>query len=349
MSGTAALNFTEESRLELLFSRASRKSERAILPLSANARDVSDQSPAFYCVHSVSGTAGSDYAELASGFTKVKLYGIQAPPRKVRDPQFGLAVNELASYYAQALLKFQPEGTFFLGGWSSGGIVALEIARKLLKRGRKVGLLVAIDTAPENLGLDAAPSRLRNAWGVVCNLPGWIQNERIRKKAARVILARLSGLARPLSKPEIRRMQDGAETSKHAVYKHVDISRFETDHQRFVIAHDDSFPNHCLTDRYEGNMVVYEAKVQPLLRPHHVRYVWRRIAPRAEIVLIDGTHGSMMSKQSANAMARDLQTRILQLVHPHDMSSPRASASDWALRTIEKFWFNLLASLLFWR
>ena len=153
----------------------------------------------------------------------------------------------------------------------------------------------------------------------------------MRKKAARIILARLSNWARPLSKPAMRRMQDEAETSKHAVYKHIDISGFETDHQRFVMAHYDSIINHRLADQYDGNVVVYEAKVQPLLHPYHVRYVWRRIAPRAEIVSIDGTHSTLVSKQSANAIARDLQTRILQLVKPNGAPWPRADDSGLAL------------------
>ena len=281
MSGSAAFNFTEDSRLEILFSRVSRKSERAILPIGANAGDGGGQIPAFYCVHSVSGTAGADYRELASGFTAVKFYGVQAPPSKVRDPEFGRTVKELVSYYADALVKFQPEGTFFLGGWSSGGIVAFEIAQDLLKRGRKVGLLIAIDTVPENTDVDVAPWSLRNAWGVVCNLPGWIKSERMREKAKQAVLSWLSGWVRPFTKPANRRLEDEAETSKHEVYKHVDISAFETAHKQFVMAHYDSILNHRISDRYDGDVVVYKAKVQRLLYPCQLEYVWSRIAPRA--------------------------------------------------------------------
>ena len=330
MSGTTAQDFAEYNRLEILFSLAARRSERAILQLSGNARDSSDPSPAFYCVHSVSGAAGSDYAEVARGFTKVKLYGVQAPPGKFRDPEFGRNLGDLASYYARALVEFQPEGTFFLGGWSSGGVVAIEIARDLLKRGRKVGLLVAIDTVPENIHLDGRPSGLRNAWGTVRNLPGWIKNERMREKAKRALLARLSDWPRPLSKAK-RRVQDEAETRKHDIYKHVDISHFDTDHQKFVMAHYDLIMDHRLGE-YGGNVVVYEAKVQPLLHPYYGRYVWCKIAPRAEIVPIEGTHGTMVSNQSANAIAADLQTRILKLAKTDSSPRPQADVSDLALR-----------------
>ena len=314
MAGTTAFNFTEDQRLEILFSRASRRSERAVLPISSNARDASDASPAFYCVHSVSGTAGTDYADLASGFTQVKLYGVQAPPSKIRDPEFGRNIDDLAMYYAQDLVKFQPEGTFFLGGWSTGGIVALEIARNLLKRGRQVGLLVAIDTVPENTHLDARPSGLRNAWEVVCNFPRWVKSERMREKAKRAMLVRLSDLARQLAKAANRRMSDETGIRKHDVYKHVDISGFAPEHKHFVMKHYDSVLNRRFIDQYSGNVVVYKAKVQPLLHPSQVEYAWRKIATRIEIVSVDGTHSTLMLEPSANAIARDLEIRITQSV-----------------------------------
>ena len=261
----------------------------------------------------------------------MKFYGVQAPPGKSRDPEFGRNLDDLASYYADVpWANFSRKGPFFLGGWSSGGVVAIEIARDLLKRGRKVGLLVAIDTVPENIHLDGRPSGLRNAWGIVRNLPGWIKNERMREKAKRALLARLSDLPRPLSKAK-RRVQDEAETRKHDIYKHVDISHFDTDHQKFVMAHYDSIMDHRLGDT-TGMLWCTRRKCSLCFIPYYGRYVWCKIAPRAEIVPIEGTHGTMVSNQSANAIAADLQTRILKLAKTDSSPRPQADVSDLALR-----------------
>lgn len=44
------------------------------------------------------------------------------------------------------LLERQPHGPYFLGGYSAGGMVALEIATMLQNAGKEVALLVMIDT-----------------------------------------------------------------------------------------------------------------------------------------------------------------------------------------------------------
>ena len=51
----------------------------------------------------------------------------------------------MASRYVDALLAEHPEGPYFLGGWSMGGVVALEMARQLAAAGREVPLVFLID------------------------------------------------------------------------------------------------------------------------------------------------------------------------------------------------------------
>jgi pimeloyl-ACP methyl ester carboxylesterase len=52
----------------------------------------------------------------------------------------------MATRYLRVLRKVQPSGPYFLGGYSMGGIVAYEMARRLLAEGDKVGLLALLDT-----------------------------------------------------------------------------------------------------------------------------------------------------------------------------------------------------------
>nr|APZ78834.1 nonribosomal peptide synthetase [Stigmatella aurantiaca Sg a15] len=55
-------------------------------------------------------------------------------------------VEEMASWYADAILSVQPEGPYFVGGHSMGGQIAYEIAQELKARGHEIGLVAFLDT-----------------------------------------------------------------------------------------------------------------------------------------------------------------------------------------------------------
>lgn len=59
-------------------------------------------------------------------------------------------VEEIAAHYVKELLSVRPNGPYLLGGYSFGGIVAYEMARKLSASGHEVPLLAMFDMhAPE--------------------------------------------------------------------------------------------------------------------------------------------------------------------------------------------------------
>ncbi|MFI0374255.1 SDR family NAD(P)-dependent oxidoreductase [Actinomadura sp. 1N219] len=67
-------------------------------------------------------------------------------------PVFGLErfgdappVEERAARYVRHLLEVQPEGAFRLGGWSFGGVLAYETARRLQRAGREVEFVALFD------------------------------------------------------------------------------------------------------------------------------------------------------------------------------------------------------------
>jgi thioesterase domain-containing protein len=55
-------------------------------------------------------------------------------------------VEPIAARFLRDLLGVQPKGPYFLGGYSFGGLVALEMARQLQSRGESIGLLALFDT-----------------------------------------------------------------------------------------------------------------------------------------------------------------------------------------------------------
>ena len=65
------------------------------------------------------------------------LYGDHAPH---------LTFEEMAKDYIAEMKSVQPEGPYFLGGFSGGGITAFEIAKQLREAGDEVAILVLLDT-----------------------------------------------------------------------------------------------------------------------------------------------------------------------------------------------------------
>jgi len=105
----------------------------------------SGQDAPFFCVHPASGSS-FPYLELARHLgCNQPFYGLQARGTDIdNDPCFD--IESMAISYIGAIRTAQPEGPYFLGGASMGGIVALEMAQQLQTQGQKVTLLVLMDT-----------------------------------------------------------------------------------------------------------------------------------------------------------------------------------------------------------
>ncbi len=66
--------------------------------------------------------------------------GLKAPSKAHK------TVEEMAKYYIEEMISFQPEPPYYLAGWCYGGIVASEMAYQMQEMGKQVGMLVLIET-----------------------------------------------------------------------------------------------------------------------------------------------------------------------------------------------------------
>jgi len=103
-----------------------------------------EQTP-FFCIHPIDGNVLC-YTDLAAAMEPDRpffaiqakgLDGIEEPLRTI--PEMGLS-------YAKTIRGVQRKGPYFLGGWSAGGVVALEVAQQLRAQGQEVALLAMLDT-----------------------------------------------------------------------------------------------------------------------------------------------------------------------------------------------------------
>jgi thioesterase domain-containing protein len=54
-------------------------------------------------------------------------------------------MEQIARRYIQEIVSIQPQGPYYLSGWSMGGVIAYEIARQMLADGRELGALIVLD------------------------------------------------------------------------------------------------------------------------------------------------------------------------------------------------------------
>jgi len=101
--------------------------------------------PPLFCVHAVSGSAYS-YVELARRLGPDQpVYGLEAPGfDNDRTPVRSLSA--LADEYTAILREFHPSADYRLLGWSLGGLVAFEMAKRLAAAGSPATALIMVDS-----------------------------------------------------------------------------------------------------------------------------------------------------------------------------------------------------------
>jgi amino acid adenylation domain-containing protein len=101
--------------------------------------------PPFYCVHGA--RANMLFGEtLARHITpEIPFYGLQSLGLDGKHAPLE-RVEEMAELYVSEIRSVQPNGPYYLGGYSLGGIIALEMAQQLVDQGHKVGMLAMLNS-----------------------------------------------------------------------------------------------------------------------------------------------------------------------------------------------------------
>ncbi|MBN1185861.1 MAG: amino acid adenylation domain-containing protein [Bacteroidales bacterium] len=74
-------------------------------------------------------------------------------------------IPTMAKAHVEQLLEVEPEGPYFIGGFSFGGLIAYEMTQQLLKLGKKVPCILLLDTFnPQVVDKKYKQKRLRQHW-----------------------------------------------------------------------------------------------------------------------------------------------------------------------------------------
>jgi thioesterase domain-containing protein/acyl carrier protein len=136
---------------ELLRREPASAEESCLAPIRPMKEGTENKTPLF-CVHPAGGTVFC-YLELARHLPADQpLYGLQAQGIDGAAAPHD-TVEEMAAHYIKAMRLVQPHGPYMVCGWSSGGILAFEVARQLAEAGEETKLLALFDAGvadPDN-------------------------------------------------------------------------------------------------------------------------------------------------------------------------------------------------------
>jgi thioesterase domain-containing protein len=201
------------------------------------------------------------------------------------------SVGEMAREYVAAIREFQPGGPYLLGGWSAGGLVALEIAQQLVAQGDSIQMLALIDTSPET-----------------DDDPNWVDRPGVEY-----------GL--DLSLEELSRL--GPDEQLPFLWQHAMRLGLIESGVPMQFAHDviddlkRIFHHHMmLTDRYAVRP--YPGRIT-LIRPTEAPFAvqtlqdkgWERWASEVDVHFVPGQHHSMVKEPYVQELARVLEKSLL--------------------------------------
>jgi thioesterase domain-containing protein len=212
------------------------------------------------------------------------------------------SVTEMANYYLGLLRQFQPRGPYYLGGWCYGGMVALEMARSLLKEGEQIGLLALIETG-------ALPPRITN-WRYYRHRCACLLSMGPRRWLTYIIhKCRYSRNAKLANRMRFRQ----SEQLLNADLKQVDprLARLEHVYNTNLNA-----LNSYQSIYYPGTVTLFNAAEKDLAVIPDPYYGWIGLARNIVIHEVPGNHDTMLAEPNVRDLADKLDAclRRAQLV-----------------------------------
>jgi thioesterase domain-containing protein/acyl carrier protein len=275
-------------------------SDALLVPLQPNG-----SRPPFFCVHGVGGVA-FDFAGLARRCGDDQpFYGIQGHSLDADVEPFE-RIEDMAACYVEHMRRLQPQGPYFLGGYSFGGSVALEMAQQLRVAGQEVGMLAIMDHTPPPLRYRGPGARWSFVSGFVRNFPLWtletLRSNSWKQLAAGIHIKGRVAMRKIAALFNRSRGQSG-RTDLEAVF---DVSGKPEAFVKLLERHYGMLRAY-VPKMYPGRIVLFRARVRPLFRLHGDDLGWNDLAAGgAEVILVPGDHWTMLREPRVHLFAQRL-------------------------------------------
>lgn len=245
-----------------------------------------DRAPLF-CIHPIGGNL-FDYYNLTKKLAKDRpIYGLQARGIDGEQQPFD-RIEDMASYFMRSIQTIQPQGPYFLLGYSFGGIIAFEMARQLADRGCKVAFLGLLD--------------IRCPLVPQVNLP-FLQGLKLH----------ISRLQKLQFAAKIKYCIDRIFFNKKVEYRDelvTSLSHLEMFDPKLLTVLDANLQarNNYVPQVYSGRAILFRSESQSLYTDRYPELGWRDlVAGGIEIQDIPGTHMTLIKEPHVRVLAEKLQ------------------------------------------
>jgi len=201
-------------------------------------------------------------------------------------------LEDMASEYVTAIRAVQPDGPYYLGGWSMGGVIAYEMAQQLLAQGQSIGLLAFLDTT----------------------IPMTAANAPYAEDAD--LSAREYGLDMTLE--ELDRL--GPDEQLPYLWQHVQklglvetdtplslVQQILDDLKRLFHAHI-QLANDYTIRPYPGRITLFRPADSPIVNSTSRDRHWGRLAAAVEVHFVPGLHHTMVKEPHVQVLAEHLRS-----------------------------------------
>jgi amino acid adenylation domain-containing protein len=245
-----------------------------------------------FCIHPVGGNILEYYpfARLSLdrpiyGLQALGLDGLQAPLSQI---------EEMAAHYINEIETVQPNGPYFLVGYSFGGLVAFEIACQLTSQGKQIGLLALLDNVSPNLP-KVRPS-LAQVFGIhLRNLQQLSMNERVKYIKDRIIF---------------RTMYANKENSEREFLLDNWAESLPLEYLAVMEANLQASKNY--TGRiYSGDVTLFRSDIQPVDQSLHLDLGWNNlVGGKLTIKELPGHHTNILKEPHIQLLGRELKLSL---------------------------------------
>ena len=190
-------------------------------------------------------------------------------------------IEQMAARYVESIRVAQPKGPYLIGGYSGGGMVALEMSRILEEQGDRAGLVVLFDT------LDQLYVPLIKRYRLI--------GRNMVRHGPRSVL--------PWTKDMIQRQKQkfgiGEESEANA-----EIRQIYTEYDGFVDLNDHfaEVASRYRRKTYSCNVLLVKASAEWVTRDD--TYGWaNHVTGKLTVIIAEGTHRSLFMPENVGAVA----------------------------------------------
>jgi thioesterase domain-containing protein len=234
------------------------------------------------------------------------VYGIQLPEVSEMDTD-SISIEAIAAKYVADLLEQDPDGPYAFAGYSIGGLIAVEMAKQLEARGKKVTLLCLFDTiayTKEAAGSTVPVNAIRKKQMEFYAKLTRMAHTLYYKIDNNIYLLKLDTRSAIRSKRNmlLRRIKNFFRI-RQSPEQQPEVQPFWKEIQKMSLA---AYEKYKLTP-YDGNITLFRTKRRTFYFADPKSLGWRPYAKAVKVYETEGNHYTMFHPSHCTHLAKQVQ------------------------------------------